>query len=101
MSLLKKVLLLIAIYAAPAQAADFYVAVNGNDKNPGTFERPFATIFRAQKAVRQNKAQEKITVFLRGGTYYLTDTLTFTQEDSGTKNAPVQYCAYKDEKHGV
>lgn len=97
MSLLKKVLLFIAIYGAPAQAVDFYVAVNGNDKNPGTIERPFATIFRAQKAVRQKKAQEKITVFLRDGTHYLTDTLTFTQEDSGTKNAPVLYKAYKEE----
>jgi hypothetical protein len=35
------------------ETADFYVAPNGNDANPGTAAAPFATIGAAQNAVRQ------------------------------------------------
>ena len=35
--------------------ADFYVAVDGDDKNPGTLEKPFATFEKARDAVRELK----------------------------------------------
>jgi PDZ domain-containing protein/parallel beta helix pectate lyase-like protein/pectate lyase-like protein len=71
-----------------------YVSPAGNDSNSGTLEKPFATLQRAQRAVRQNHAN----VFLRGGTYYLPATLVFAAEDSGTKDAPVIFRNYENEK---
>jgi hypothetical protein len=38
--------------AVGGEAADFFVAPGGDDGNPGTAERPFATLARAQQALR-------------------------------------------------
>ena len=57
------------LLAAPA---DFVVAPTGNDTGADTADAPFATLARAQKAVRQRRAQGDqgtITVRVRGGTY--------------------------------
>jgi hypothetical protein len=72
----------------------YYVAPSGDDDNPGTLEKPFGSLRRAQAAVRQKPG----SVWLRGGTYYLAQPLVFTSLDSGTKAAPVVYQAYKDEQ---
>lgn len=82
------------------RADDFFVATDGSDTNPGTLERPFASIERAQAKVRQDSSRGKqpITVYLREGTYYLKQPLVFTHEDSGGPGAPVTYAAYKSEK---
>jgi len=37
-------------------------------------------------------------VMLRGGKYYLDDTVVFTKEDSGTEDCPITYTAYPDEE---
>ena len=87
-----------SLMATTAPAAVFYVSPAGGDTNPGTRARPFATPQRAQQAVRKLAGRKPVTVFLRGGTYYLPDTLTFTAPDSGTKAAPVVYQAYKNEQ---
>jgi hypothetical protein len=39
-----------------------------------------------------------VTVWLRGGTYYLPETLVFTSADSGTEKAPVTYVAVAGEE---
>ena len=74
----------------PACGQPYFVAPAGNDANPGTLEKPFASLARAQQAVRQKPG----SVWLRGGTYYLPEKLVFTAQDSGTKAAPVVYQAY-------
>lgn len=52
--------------------ADFYVAPDGNDQQPGTREKPFRSLFRAREAVFElkNKShpERPIVVMLRGGT---------------------------------
>ena len=35
--------------------ADFYVAVDGDDSNPGSLDKPFATFEKAVEAVRELK----------------------------------------------
>jgi hypothetical protein len=75
-------------------AQPYFVAPAGDDANPGSLEKPFATLQRAQLAARQKHGD----VFLRGGTYYLPATLVFTAEDSGTKDAPVVFQNYPGEK---
>jgi hypothetical protein len=82
-----------------ADDATFYVATNGNDNNPGTKQKPFATLFRARDAVRQLKktANRPIKVLVRAGTHYLDKPLVFGPADSGTAEAPITYAAYPGE----
>ncbi len=77
--------------------ADFYVAVDGDDGNDGSFEKPFATVERARDAVRAMDKTGKtgITVAIKAGDYRMTN-ITFTAEDSGTAECPITYCAYGD-----
>lgn len=75
----------------------FHVSPQGNDSNPGTASRPFATIERAQRAVRAVDRSDPIQVWLYQGTYYLDSPLTFEREDSGTSEAPVTWSTWKDD----
>ncbi len=81
--------------ASPGRATALFVSPDGNDRSPGTKEQPFATIRRAQQAVREWKARSSpaapITVNLMGGTYRLDRALVFTPDDSGTAEATVTY----------
>jgi parallel beta-helix repeat protein len=93
-----------------SQAIVFYVAPNGNDAWTGRYPTakggtgPFATITRARDAIRQLKRQQggrlkqPVTVFLRGGTYFLQEPLSFSAADSGTKEFAIAYKAYQQEK---
>src|SRR5258708_21845740 len=80
--------------ALPVPGQPYYVSTTGRDGNPGTLEKPFASIQRAQQAVRQKPGP----VWLRGGTYYLPEKLLFSAKDSGSKAAPVVYQAYGQEQ---
>jgi hypothetical protein len=99
-------LALVGLAGSAASAADFYVSARGRDTwsgrlaapNAGRTDGPFATIPRAQQAVRALKAQQPgraapIVVSIGGGTYFLEAPLVFTPEDSGTTRAPVIYRA--------
>lgn len=78
---------------------EIFVSPDGNDRNKGTIESPFLTHARAKTEVWKIKQgnQTPINVYLRGGTYYLTETVVFGLEDSGTKASPITYQAYQDE----
>ncbi|MGJ8642381.1 MAG: discoidin domain-containing protein [Luteolibacter sp.] len=81
-------------------AKDFYVSPSGNNQSDGSVGSPFATIAHAQTAVRNFKDQnpsEPITVYLRGGKYYLTEPVVFGAEDSGSAEAPIAYKAFEEE----
>jgi len=88
----------LALSGSPSRAAEFYVAPTGSDANPGTKGKPFATLARARDAVRDVKSKGAVTVFVRGGMYYLPETLVFGPQDSGSADAPITYSAYEDEK---
>ncbi len=95
-----------AVPVGPA-ADRYFVAVNGDDAWSGALpepnaddtDGPFATPGRALDALRQRKREGHVggTVFVRGGTYYLTEPLIFTPEDSGTEERPVRFEAYPGE----
>lgn len=80
----------------------YFVAADGNDANDGSKDAPFKTIEKARDTVRQIIAAgqypaEGITVYLRGGEYRIENTLTFTEQDSGTDVKPVVYSSYPGE----
>jgi hypothetical protein len=87
-----------ATHAAGELKVSIYVSSAGQDNNPGTKARPVASLEAAQKLARSQKARGKVTVWLRGGTYYLPETLVFTPQDSGTEKMPVTYAAYENEE---
>jgi hypothetical protein len=83
--------------AAGGEAADFFVGPGGDDGNPGTAERPFATLARAQQALRARAEGQGATVSVRGGAYYLDAPLIFTAADSGSVDAPLVFAAAEGE----
>ncbi len=80
---------------AQAYAAAFYVSPAGNDSDPGSLDRPFASLARGQAAVQAGD-----TVFLRGGKYYFKSTtgeIAITLSKSGSPGRPIHYLAYPGE----
>jgi parallel beta-helix repeat protein len=88
-------LTLLALALCSIARADFWVAPSGSDQNPGTQEKPFQTIPRAQAAVREamKAAPAAQTIWLAGGVYRLEKTLEIAAADSGRPTAPVTYQA--------
>ncbi|MBE7170227.1 MAG: DUF4990 domain-containing protein [Williamsia sp.] len=84
-------------------ASTFYVSPDGNDNNDGTKAHPFATVQKAQAAVNPGD-----TVYLRGGTYHMTEAQMAHQErgyacmtylnKSGSEGSYIHYFAYPDER---
>jgi len=104
-----------------------YVATNGNDTwsgklpepNAAGTDGPFATLRRAREAVRRlrdlpltpsetegggggvpdsdGNLPGPVTVQVRGGKYFLEETLVLGPEDSGTRECPVVYQACEGE----
>ncbi|MHC4407081.1 MAG: hypothetical protein ACYTG0_46300, partial [Planctomycetota bacterium] len=101
----------IVIACASAKAADFYVAIGGNDAwsgrlaepNADKSDGPFATLERARGAVRKLEtagppAEGGVAVEVRGGVYERSEAFELTAEDSGTVDAPVVYRARRGEE---
>jgi Right handed beta helix region len=83
--------------SAKAPTAKIFVAPDGDDTNPGTQEKPFQTIQKAQEQIREQRRQQAITVFLRGGTYPIAKPIEFTTADSGPEKSAVIYRAFDQE----
>lgn len=81
---------------------EFHVAVDGEDTNPGTREKPFATLHRARDAVRELKQDSglttAVTVMVRGGKYFLDSPLVLAEQDSGSREFPVIYTSHAGEE---
>lgn len=75
---------------------EIYVSPNGDDTNPGTLEKPLATLSKAKIEARKINSAAKI--ILREGTYYLTEKLSFSPEDSRKEDAPLTIKSYEEEK---
>jgi len=84
--------------AAQMAAGDLYVSPDGDDANPGTKDKPLATLTAARDRVREIKKDKPVTVLLRGGKHRLAETLVLGPADSGTADAPVTYAAVPGEK---
>lgn len=82
---------------AAVHAVEFFVSPSGNDTNPGTKTKPFATLERARDAIREAKTTGAtgggFTVWLSGGDYPVLKPFELTEADSGTTAAPAVYRA--------
>lgn len=84
--------------STPVQAA-YYVSPAGSDANPGTMTAPFQTVAKARDVVRTVNANmtADIAVYLRGGNYPVTSTISFAPQDSGSNGHKIVYQAYAGE----
>jgi hypothetical protein len=87
------------IAASAATQATYYVSPTGSDSNPGTLTAPFQTIAKARDVVRtiNSNMTGDIYIYLRGGNYSITSTVTFGPQDSGTNGYRIYYQAYQGE----
>jgi len=85
-------------------AENYFISVSGNDSNDGSIGSPFATLAKAQSL-----AEAGDTVYIRGGTYKITEEqimtyhsiwgYVFDMRKSGTdKNNRICYWGYKNER---
>jgi Right handed beta helix region len=82
-----------------AFSAEIYVSPSGNDAGDGSIGSSLATLAAARDKADQLKAgNTPVTVYLRGGTYYLSAPVVFGPSNSGTAAAPIRYVAYGAEK---
>jgi hypothetical protein len=94
----------LAVIAAPASAAgaqSFWLSPSGSDSGAGTKAAPFASLQRAQRAVRQTLRRQPNTdvqVIMRGGVYRLDRPLKLTAADSARGGHDVVYRAYRGER---
>jgi hypothetical protein len=65
-----------------ADSPAIYVAPNGNDSNPGTQERPFASLEAARDAARKLTPADR-TIVVMPGDYFLAKTFELDFRDNG------------------
>jgi len=83
-----------------ACALELYVAPTAGTGGQGTLEQPYNSITQARDSIRALDASQRsqdITVWLRGGTYTLDQTLVFDLRDSAPDGVQYSYAAYQDE----
>jgi Right handed beta helix region len=97
--------LILIVFSATTESfsaeLNLYISTTGNDNNPGTLEKPLASLKGARDAVRRIKADdqtEDITVYIRGGKYFIHETVVFGLEDSGSEEQTITYAAYPGEE---
>ena len=73
---------MLELVTVTVNAADFYVAPDGNDANPGTQAKPIATLYQARDAARKaGEGHHRIVVV--SGDYFLTRPLELDSRDNG------------------
>ncbi len=81
----------LAFYVSPQQ---------GQAGNVGSQSAPFSTLAAARDAIRALSSEQRaqdITVWLRGGTYTLSETLVLNRQDGGVGESTIHYRAYPNE----
>jgi hypothetical protein len=78
----------------PALGADIHISPSGNDANPGTAEKPLATVHRAMRMAREWRrlnnpwVKDGIRIVVADGVYRFVEPLLVRPEDSGTADSP-------------
>ncbi len=97
--------LVAAVASAPVHAGksclvEYWLAPGGDDLATGDRAHPFRTLQRARDAVRADarRAQCRVQVTLRGGTYRLVEPLQLDARDSGAKGRDVVWRAARGER---
>ncbi|WP_207514160.1 right-handed parallel beta-helix repeat-containing protein [Longitalea luteola] len=85
---------LFACFSISVQAADIYVAPTGSDANPGTEDKPMASVAMALRKAREMRRLKDpavangIHIIVANGVYTFWEPLFVRPEDSGTPESP-------------
>jgi len=93
--------LCLAVAANVSATTVIWVAPNGRDDAAGSQEQPLATLGAAKAKLRELIAKglkDDVAVRLRGGTYALAETLTFTPDELGDGSYRVTLQGHHGEK---
>lgn len=89
------------IVHAATQATYYVDFTNGSDSNDGlTLGTAFQSIEKARDVVRtvNSNMTGDIEILIRGGSYYVSNTINFDGADSGTNGYKIRYKAYNNEE---
>ena len=74
-----------------------YVSPAGTDTNPGTIDKPLATLSAARDKARElrksSRLDEPLEIITAGGEYFMMQPLSLTTDDSGTPASPLVFKA--------
>jgi len=91
----------------PAMADDgpkvlyYYVSQDAPAGGDGSIDKPFSSLIQAKNAMRLVKNKDDyddVRIIIRGGKYEISDTITFTVEDSGGEKTPLIVSNYPGEE---
>ncbi|MDR2470477.1 MAG: hypothetical protein LBD27_08410, partial [Tannerella sp.] len=86
----------------PVTGQTLYVSPSGNDGNPGTRDRPLASLEGAREQLRILRKSGHLTdtvfVKIQSGTYYLRQPFVLSDEDGGTVQSPVVFTADAEQR---
>ncbi len=97
-------IILLTFLSLQVAATEIWVSKNGNDKNPGTKEKPLKTLQIAQEKARELRksagpsVENGIQIILKEGNYFLQEPLIFEPIDSGTEESPTVIMAENKDK---
>jgi len=90
-------ILLFLCYTFVNAQIKIYVSPKGDDFNPGTAEKPLASLTGARDAIRKYRKNHTspvtFVIIISDGTYTMKEPFVLTPEDSGTPEHPVIYRA--------
>lgn len=87
-------LVLCLLVCPSASAKEFYVSPNGHDDATGAKDSPVNSLAAARDAVRSWREQGgagPVTVWIRGGEYFLRESFKLEEQDGGSADGPVVY----------
>jgi hypothetical protein len=85
-----------------SSAQKFYLSPTGNDANPGTIDKPLATLNGARDKVREyrksNQVNGPLEIIALEGEYFLLQPLSLSATDGGTKDSPLIFKSEEGKK---
>jgi hypothetical protein len=89
---------LTSIYFNVSAQLTVYVSPSGNDLNQGSYNKPLGSFEGAQQYLRRIKPSKDVRVIFKNGTYYLPNTIQFSEKDNLNSQASVSYIAENEGK---
>ncbi len=91
------------VLSAKGQGVEFYVSTGGDDQNPGSKQKPVATLTAARDLVRNHRTTNVYpnggyTVWVDQGVYQQDSAFELNYNDSGETNAPITWRAEQGEE---
>jgi len=95
--LFRLIIVMVLISVGHVSAQKIYLSPKGNDNNPGTNDKPLATLIAARNKAREIRksgpVNQPVEIVALEGEYSMMQPLELTSDDSGTSTAPLIFRA--------